>query len=340
MNRKQWRARYYLGALPFRLRSATASKRLADIASSVDAVLMYGNDCQPVRLPETPLFVYSDNFSLHTAQVSHSNMAQLNEVRQRIAHSNEVSVFNRASGIFTFSDYIARQLEIMASQPKDKLETVYAGFSLDPRISMLQRDEVAFHSPPRILFVAREWKYKGGDLLLLAFETLRKTYPDATLTIAGFDAPPPHVKSVPRGVKFAGYLSKRTPEGLERLTKLYQESTMFVLPTLYDSFPIVLLEAMSSGLPIITSRLWALPEMVPEGVAGFTVPPGDFEGVAAAMLRLASNPEIARALGEAGRERACRLFSWDAVAARMEHRIRRELLLRVSTDSERSHRLA
>lgn len=91
---------------------------------------------------------------------------------------------------------------------------------------------------------------------------------------------------------------------------------VFVLPTLDDAFPTVLLEAMAAGLPVIASRVGGIPEIVDDGITGVLVPPGDPNALARAIAgTLARDTTTMRA---AARRRAERQFSIDAWIARLE----------------------
>jgi glycosyltransferase involved in cell wall biosynthesis len=68
-----------------------------------------------------------------------------------------------------------------------------------------------------------------------------------------------------------------------------------------EGIPVVLMEAMAAELPVVSSRLSGIPELVDDGRSGFLVEPGDVEGLAAALERLAADPHTAAAMGRAGR---------------------------------------
>jgi len=89
---------------------------------------------------------------------------------------------------------------------------------------------------------------------------------------------------------------------------LYERADLFVLPTRIDAFGLVYLEAMAAGLPVIGTRINAVPEIVVHGETGFLVPPGDRRALAQALGTLVDDPDLRRRMGTAGRARATLLF--------------------------------
>jgi colanic acid/amylovoran biosynthesis glycosyltransferase len=92
-------------------------------------------------------------------------------------------------------------------------------------------------------------------------------------------------------------------------------ANVFVLPSVIDpdggmdNLPTVIMEAMATGLPVVSTHLGGIPEMVIENETGFLVRPGDTSAMANAMEKLIHDRSLARELGNAGYERAQRLFS-------------------------------
>ena len=95
----------------------------------------------------------------------------------------------------------------------------------------------------------------------------------------------------------------------------YAEADIAVLPTYADINPLMLVESMAAGLPVVSTGVGAIPELL-DG-AGVIVPPGDAGRLAAELGRLGSDPELRRRLGEAGRRRARQEFEMRAVGARL-----------------------
>jgi glycosyltransferase involved in cell wall biosynthesis len=87
-----------------------------------------------------------------------------------------------------------------------------------------------------------------------------------------------------------------------------------------EGIPVVLMEAMATGLPVVASRLSGIPELVTDGVDGLLVPPGDDEALADALARLADDRALRERLGTAGRETVLRDFDVDRNAAALAAR--------------------
>jgi glycosyltransferase involved in cell wall biosynthesis len=87
-----------------------------------------------------------------------------------------------------------------------------------------------------------------------------------------------------------------------------------------EGIPVVLMEAMSAGLPVVASRLSGIPELVEDGVSGLLVPPGDAAALADALRRLNDDPSLRRRLGSAGREKVLEEFDVRRNAAELVRR--------------------
>lgn len=97
--------------------------------------------------------------------------------------------------------------------------------------------------------------------------------------------------------------------GGEAKQRLLAEADLFVLPSHHEGLPMSLLEAMSWGLPVVSTRVGGIPDLVREGDEGLLVEPGDVEGLAEALARLAASADLRRRLGAAGRQRVQSHFS-------------------------------
>ena len=173
--------------------------------------------------------------------------------------------------------------------------------------------QVAASRGIRLLYVSHAASYKGVEIFLEASRMLRDELAAETttwLTIAPEDWP----EGFPRYVEF---IRRHRLEAQVRLlgrvphaavSRVYDAADVFVYPSLCESFGFPLVEAMSSGLAIVAADLPLNHEMC--GDAAVYYPPHDAPALARAVLRVARDEDLRRALGEAGRTRA-RLFSWD-----------------------------
>jgi glycosyltransferase involved in cell wall biosynthesis len=99
-------------------------------------------------------------------------------------------------------------------------------------------------------------------------------------------------------VTFAGYLKGA------KLSQAYASADMFVFPSAFESFGLVILEAMASGIPVVSSRVGGAQDMIAEGVTGYTFDTGDVEGMVAGVQAILSTPGTLAQMGQAARQQA------------------------------------
>ena len=147
---------------------------------------------------------------------------------------------------------------------------------------------------------------------LRAFAQLRRSHPDATLTVAGSGPGLPALQALARElgiaptVRFTGRLDN------ERIAELYREADLLLNPSTVDNMPISLLEAMASGVAIVSTNVGGIPHMVEDGKTALLVPPRDPGAMAAAALRIFAEPRLATALSRAG-VGAAEQYTWAQV---------------------------
>ena len=163
-----------------------------------------------------------------------------------------------------------------------------------------------------ILFVGVDWERKGGPVLLDAFRRLRDTLPDVRLTVVGCS---PDIDEP--GVDIVG----RVP--LEEVARYYRSASVFCLPTLNEPFGLVLLEAFSYGLPVVATRIGAIPEIVTQGESGYLVSPQDSRELADALALLLTDPARCERFGAFGRNRLAHRYSWEDTSMKLAAHIER-----------------
>ncbi|MBE7474492.1 MAG: hypothetical protein DPW09_32885 [Anaerolineae bacterium] len=170
------------------------------------------------------------------------------------------------------------------------------------------------HRPLTILFVGRLDKRKGFPILLEAFLALKPLYPQAQLQVVGPFSPKEgeYYQKIARarhvtGLDLVGYVSP------ERLPAFYQQADIFCAPSIgFESFGIVLLEAMAAGLPIVASNIAGYRTVLTDGREGRLTPPGDPQALARMLARLIEQPGLRQTMGRQGRLTASR-YSWEQI---------------------------
>jgi glycosyltransferase involved in cell wall biosynthesis len=104
----------------------------------------------------------------------------------------------------------------------------------------------------------------------------------------------------------------------EAKARLLAEAAIYVLPSHNENLPVSILEAMAAGLPVVSTRVGGIPDAVRHGTEGLLVTPGAREELAQALLRLLSDPALARKMGDSGRRRVASEFSPAAVLGALE----------------------
>jgi N-acetyl-alpha-D-glucosaminyl L-malate synthase BshA len=105
---------------------------------------------------------------------------------------------------------------------------------------------------------------------------------------------------------------------VDEVAPLLAAADLVLLPSETESFGLVALEAMASGVPVVASRVGGLPEVVQHGVSGYLAPVGDVEAMADFSLRILADCDVRKRFGEAARERAVHLFDWHQIVPRYE----------------------
>ncbi|MBF4999895.1 glycosyltransferase family 4 protein [Nocardia sp. BSTN01] len=177
------------------------------------------------------------------------------------------------------------------------------------------RDRAPRSGPPRLLYVGRLEYEKGVQDAIAALPRIRRAHPGATLTIAGVGTQfewlreRARVHRVARAVNFAGRL-----DHAELLGWLHGADAI-VLPSRYEPFGIVALEAAAAGTPLVTSTAGGLGELVIDGVTGASFEPADVTGLVEAVTAVLDDPIAAQQRAYAAHDRLTADFAWDVVAA-------------------------
>lgn len=196
------------------------------------------------------------------------------------------------------------QVEAFAPVDLHELEQLRKQWGLDP-------------DAPLIGTIARFDKPKGHSYLLDAIVGILEQFPDAKVLLVG-DGPrrsqmeeKAEALALSNSIVFTGIR-----HDIPRILALLD---LFVLPSLWEGLPMVALEAMAAGRPVVATHVGGVPEVVLDGVTGLLVPPRDPVALTEAIVRLLHAPGLRRQMGQAGRERVAQHFSMEQMVERTQN---------------------
>jgi len=235
--------------------------------------------------------------------------------RRGVVGRADAAIARLADRVIVISDHLRRFYRDVEGIPEDKLVRIYYGLDdegppADP--TAVRREFGIDAGTPLVGVVARLEEAKGHRHLLDAFARLRAEMPPARLLLAGSGLQEGALRAqaaalgLGEAVIFAGFR--------EDVDRVMAALDLVVLPSLWEGFGLVLLEAMRAGRAIVATAVSAIPEIVVDGFTGVLVPPRDERALAAAMASLLRDPPRRAAMGEAGRARLRAAFSVDAMA--------------------------
>lgn len=316
-SKRRWRERYEFSPVRRAALSAAGGRRAKAVDPAPDALLQVGAYFDFTRVPglkpRLRCSFHDSNLARFSSEWTSIEDASAGHVRRE--RRAEQRVFDGLDLIMTMSEWLRQSFIEDFGQRPEKIVTVGSGANVTP-VPAPGAAAARDWSAPRVLFVGLDWVRKGGPDVLAAFRRLRAERGDAELSIVGPPRPDAEPPDDP-GVTWHGRIDRSTPEGDAEIARLQREATIYAMPSIYDPMPNVFLEAMTYELPCIASQAGSMPEMVADGETGLLVPPRDPDALLAAMRRLAEDPDAARRMGEAGRERVLSRFTWDGVAGRM-----------------------
>ncbi len=219
----------------------------------------------------------------------------------------EVSRFNlrakveSADFVVCISDFARSQLMALVSEEHwDKLHVIHCG--IDPEV----------FSPPaerdgagglNVLSVGRLVPFKGQGLLIEAVAALVGRGIDARATVVGWGENRPSLESLAAELGVSDRVIFTGAIGQDGIRGYLESADAFCLPSFAEGVPVSLMEAMAMELPVVSSRIMGIPELIEDGVSGRLIAPGNVEDLIAALEHLAAHPRERRRLGRAGREK-------------------------------------
>ncbi len=168
-----------------------------------------------------------------------------------------------------------------------------------------------------ILFVGRLHPVKGVQYLIEAMAITHQEMPDVKLIIVGEGIEREKLEGLTKQLDLKGCIQfvGRVPQ--EKIPLFMQQADIFVLPSLAEGFPNVLLEAMACGLPIVATRVGGIPEIIEDGRNGFLVNPKKPDEIADKLLFISRNKSITWKISKNNKEKV-KKYNWDNTVSNLE----------------------
>jgi glycosyltransferase involved in cell wall biosynthesis len=270
----------------------------------------------------TPTFFYQDmgfGAALENFDRFGSNMPNLLKASRRRLNqlaSEQAGLYATSTGIFTMGTWFARWLVERGGLPPKKVHAIGGGLNAIPS----RQRQVSEGAPrQRLLFVGKDFFRKGGDIVVDAVARLRRAGESFTLSIVG-PSRWPLEGALPPWIDFRGSMAPSA------IAEMWGQHDLLVVPSWFEAYGLVFLEARAAGLPCVARRAFAMPELVPDGEAGRLVPEhGGSEEVAEAVYAVSTDQEMFEKVN-ADAARVASENSWSAVASRALNIIERSVL--------------
>jgi glycosyltransferase involved in cell wall biosynthesis len=238
--------------------------------------------------------------------------------------------------VVTETDYARRWMEEKYPDARGKVFRVFNGVAAD---GFLPRAAPA--APPRIISVGRYVEKKGFGDLIEACRLLRTRGLDFVCEIIGGGPLETALGAQIAAAKLEQHVHLLGPRSQSEVRRKLAEARIFVLACVpekeggSDNLPTVIMEAMLSSLPVISTRLAGVPEMIEHGRDGLLVPPGSPADLAEAMEKLLADPGTAAALGREGRVAAEEKFVVERTTRALKHLLAKERGVKVPEEARR-----
>jgi glycosyltransferase involved in cell wall biosynthesis len=223
---------------------------------------------------------------------------------------------DRAVGV---GEAVRRALVVNEGLPAGRVGVIYNGIDLapyarSPRDRGAARREMGVGPDDLVLLqVARLDYLKDHATAVRTLARVARGRPDARLVLVGEG---PERGRIEEQARQSGVGGKVRLLGLRQdVARLLAASDLFLLTSISEGIPLTLIEAMAAGVPVVSTRVGGVPEVIEDGVTGLLAPSGDHEALAGHVLRLAGDEALRRRLAASGRERARAVFAEERMQA-------------------------
>ena len=288
---------YRVGRAPWTVTGSLAARRaLKPLLPQVDAIFMHTATLAPLTADyfrHCPTILSADGTPFNKRAMRHAyggKSERYGAVQAKRLLYREV--FARARGFVAWSNWVKQSLVDDYGCREQDVAVISPGIDVDHFADAERGNEL-----PRILFVGADFVRKGGDLLLEVFrERLRHKAELVLVTRA-------HVAEEP-GVR----VYRTVTHNSQALLELYRSADIFALPTRADCYSLVCLEALASGLPVVTTRVGGIPDILRDGVTGHLIDVDDAHALGDTLEALIAQPSRRIEMGRHSRQDAINRF--------------------------------
>lgn len=237
-----------------------------------------------------------------------------------VLRSYEKKLMNKSDALIAVSKYTVDELTQLYGIDEKKIHVIYNGVDTKKFKPRQNRDELRREfglekDNKVVLFVGRLYHRKGLETLLQSVPAVLKEFSNVRFVISGkgFKKKEESLRNLAKelgiedDVTFLGYVSD------EKLPHLYSASDIFVLPAIYENFPFAILEAQSSGLPVISTNVGGIPEFLENNNNGFLIEPREPNQLAQKILALLQDSNLAKDMGDRGRKLIEEKLDWSLI---------------------------
>jgi len=322
----------------------SASKRIEELNKQNSFDIIHSN------LPLVPSFAIPNNSAKAIVCAVHStwkgeakatkrdNPKELNPNEKAMLRFNfvlrsyEKKLMKRSDALIAVSKYTVDELTKLYGIKKEKIHVIYNGVDVEkfkPRPNRVEMHrEFGLEDDIKIvLFVGRLYHRKGLEILLRSIPPVLKEFSNVRFVISGkgFKKKEENLRNLAKELNIENYVTFLGYVPDEKLPLLYSASDIFVLPAIYENFPFAILEAQATGLPVISTKVGGIPELLVDNENGFVIAPGDSTELTQRLLVLLQDAKLAKEMGDCGRKLIEEKFDWRLITSQVIN-LYRELL--------------
>lgn len=307
--REEWWGNYHMHPLVQRRRRRVLGRGLQGLGNRPDALLMWGSWFNPYDRPRAGnvrFYNYIDQ-SRSLKPLPEERPAKYS--RRRRSYELQVETYRDSSGILCMSEW-CRDQTLDAHPAVDTKKVIAVGWG-PCGVDLSGEDIPEAGREPIVLHVSNDFYRKGVDFILETAPKVRRAVPDARFLVIGKDCSG-LVLSAVDGVEVTGPIRDK-----KVLSDYFRRASVFFLPHRFDRSPHVLAEAMSAGLPIVTSEQGGPIEVTRGTGVGFLHPIGDTDGYADSLIHILRDRQQRAAMGAKARDLMLSRYNWKSVASRI-----------------------